>query len=335
MIFKKFDHKISSIIYVLSLAFLLLFYSCSSKVEESAIDTEPSAKEVSIAESDSTADSHSSSSNFQSFKINQSWSQEPSGYERNVFYKYPENGNNNNPVAILLHGAGGTPQIELDEYNYLINHILVAPEGYDQGWNIAREDSKAPDLDFIKKIILHLKTFEKINTDQISIIGHSNGAALVNQLLIELESESFKKAVFTFCQLNTFQYREGSFWARSNIDSEVHDLEVLPASNNRKILSFAGTEDGACIYYGGEGIHKYNFVNAEVAAFAWAKAFGYEGVQIENPIEEAAPLENFYRFSYLDSRVIHYKLQGAGHGWEQNFDGKEVAKPIIKNFIEN
>ena len=199
-------------------------------------------------------------------------------------------------------------QIELDEYKYLINHILVAPEGYDQGWNIAKEDTKAPDLDFIKKIILHLKTFEKIDTDQISIIGHSNGAALVNQLLIELESESFKKAVFTFCQLNAFQYREGSFWARSNIDSEVHDLAVLPASNNRKILSFAGTEDTACIYYGGEGIHKYNFVNAELAAFVWAKAFGYEGVQIENPIEEAAPLENFYRFSYLDGKVIHLSL---------------------------
>jgi poly(3-hydroxybutyrate) depolymerase len=229
--------------------------------------------------------------------------------------------------------------LKLDEYNYLINHILVAPEGYDQGWNIAKEDTKAPDLDFIKKIIIHLKTFEKIDADQISIIGHSNGAALVNQLLIELESESFKKAVFTFCQLNAFQYREGSFWARSNIDSEVHDLEVLPATNNRKILSFAGTEDTACIYYGGEGIHKYNFVNAELAAFVWAKAFGYEGVQIENPIEEAAPLENFYRFSYLDGKVIHYKLQGAGHGWEQdnkwNDDGKRLGETIIKNFIEN
>ena len=87
-----------------------------------------------------------------------------------------------------------------------MNHILVAPQGYDSSWNIAKETSKAPDLDFIKKIILELKTFEKVDSNQISIIGHSNGAALINQLLIELESESFKKAVFTFCQLNTLQY---------------------------------------------------------------------------------------------------------------------------------
>ena len=297
---------------IIILLFFFIFGSCS-QTEESDLKT-------------------NSPLGIQSFKIKQSWSQKPNGYERNVFYKYPENDNNINPVAILLHGAGGDAQIEISEYNYLVNHILVAPEGYDRSWNIAKETSKAPDLDFIKKIILELKTFEKVDSNQISIIGHSNGAALINQLLIELESESFKKAVFTFCQLNTLQYREGSFWARSNIDSELHDLEVLPASNNRRILSFAGTEDRACPYYGGEGIYKYNFVNAEQAAFIWAKVNGFKGVQIENPVQGP---ENFYRFSYMNGKVIHYKLQGAGHGFEQNFDGREVSKPIIKNFIEN
>jgi len=87
--FKKFNKRISTITCILLLVFLQLFYSCSSKGEESA------------------ADNQSSSFSVQSFKINQSWSQEPDGYERNVFYKYPENANNNNPVAILLHGAGG------------------------------------------------------------------------------------------------------------------------------------------------------------------------------------------------------------------------------------
>ena len=126
--------------------------SCSSKGEEPVLETESPVEEVPFVESDSTTDSQSSSSSVESFKIKQSWSQEPDGHERNVFYKYPENGNNNNPVAIVLHGAGGTPQFELDENNFLINHILVAPEGYDRGWNIAKEDTKAPDLDFIKKL---------------------------------------------------------------------------------------------------------------------------------------------------------------------------------------
>jgi len=319
---------------VFLISFFISLNSCSSKGEEPVLETESLVEEVQFVESNSTTDSQSSSS-VESFKIKQSWSQQPDGYERSVFYKYPENDNNNNPVAILLHGAGGDAQIEISEYSYLVNHILVAPQGYDASWNIAKETSKAPDVDFISKIIIELKTFENIDTDQISIIGHSNGAALINQLLIEFESESFKTAVFTFCQLNTFQYREESFWSRSNIDYEEHDLQVSPPSNKRSILSFAGTEDGACPYYGGEGIYGYNFVNAEDAAFIWAKTFGYEGDQIENPIEEAAPLENFFKFSYMDGKVTHYKLQGAGHGFEQNFDGREVSKSIIKNFIEN
>ena len=316
----------------LILLFAISLFSCSTKGEELALEAESTIEEVPIVENSSTTNNQLSSSEIQSFKINQSWSQQPDGYERSVFYKYPENDNNNNPVAILLHGAGGDAQIEISEYSYLVNHILVAPQGYDDSWNIAKESSKAPDADFISKIIIELKTFENIDTDQISIIGHSNGAALINQLLIEFESESFKTAVFTFCQLNTFQYREESFWSRSNIDSEEHDLQVSPPSNNRSILSFAGTEDTACPYYGGEGIYGYNFVNAEDAAFIWAKTFGYEGDKIENPIEE---LENFFKFSYMDGKVTHFRLQGAGHGFEQNFDGREVSKPIIKNFIEN
>tara|TARA_B100000768_G_scaffold111011_1_gene102914 strand:+ start:381 stop:713 length:333 start_codon:yes stop_codon:yes gene_type:complete len=104
---------------VFLISFFILLNSCSSKGEEPVLETESLAEEVPFVESDSTTDSQSSSS-VDSFKIKQSWSQQPDGYERNVFYKYPENSNNNNPVAIVLHGAGGTPQIELDENNYLI-----------------------------------------------------------------------------------------------------------------------------------------------------------------------------------------------------------------------
>lgn len=43
MIFKKFDHKISSIIYVLSLAFLLLFYSCSSEEDNNSVPATPTS----------------------------------------------------------------------------------------------------------------------------------------------------------------------------------------------------------------------------------------------------------------------------------------------------
>ena len=300
----------------------IVLFSCSSKGKVLDIETKVITEEASIVDSNLATE-------IQSFKINQSRSQQPNSYERTVFYKYPENDNNNSPVVIALHGSGGNAKEEINKYSYLDSHLIVAPQGYNGSWNIARESSKAPDVDFINKIIIELKTFEKIDSDQISIIGYSNGSALINQLLIELESESFKTAVCKFSQLNTLQYREESFWSRSNIDSDDHDLQVLPTSKNRRILSFAGTEDSTCPYYGGIGIFDYNFINAEEAAFIWAKTLGYKGDQIENPILET---ENYYRFSYMDGKVIHYKLLGAGHGFGNLI---EESKLIIKKFVNN
>ena len=270
-----------------------------------------------------------SPSSTESFKINQSWSQEVNGYQRNVFYKYPENNSSNNPVAIVLHGNGGEARNEINQFNYLTKHVIIAPQGYKKSWNIGREESKAPDVDFINKIITHLDNLKNIDKNDISIIGYSNESALINQLLIELKSINFKSAVCTFSQLNTLQYRNGSFWLRSNIEFDVHDLRVSP-TNNKRILSFAGTGDNVCPYNGGLGIFNYNFINAEEAAFIWAKTNDYNGKQITNPDQEH---ENFYKFSYLNGKVVHYKLQGAGHGFSENF--KEKSKTIIKNFIEN
>lgn len=264
----------------------------------------------------------------QSFEINQSWSQEPDGFNRNVFYRYPVNDNSSNPVAIVLHGNGGDAENEINKYSFLTKHVIVAPQGYKKSWNIGREESKAPDVDFIGKIITQIVDLKNIDKNKISIIGYSNGSALINQLLIELKSINFESAVCAFSQLNTLQYRNGTFWSRSSIDSDVHDLRVSP-NNNKRILSFAGTEDKVCPYYGGLGIFNYNFINAEEVAFIWAKANNYQNQKINNPTLES---ENIYKFSYLQGNVVHYKLVGAGHGFNEKL--KEKTNKLIKDFIE-
>ena len=189
----------------------------------------------------------------QSFEIKQTWSQHPDGYQRSVFFKYPKNDNNNIPVLILLHGNGGNAKKIINEYDYIENHLIVSPQGYKKSWNIGRETSKAPDVEFINEVIERLKTFKNIDTQDISIVGYSNGSALINQLLIELKTESFKKAICLFSQLNRLQYRDNSFWSRSNINLDIHDIKTIPP-NFRKILSFTGTNDTTCPYYGGLGI---------------------------------------------------------------------------------
>ncbi len=264
----------------------------------------------------------------QSFEINQTWSQNPNGYKRSVFFKYPENDNNNIPILILLHGNGGNAKEIINEYDHIDNHLIVSPQGYKKSWNIGRETSKAPDVEFINEVIERLKTFKNIDIQDISIIGYSNGSALVNQLLIELKTESFKKAICLFSQLNKLQYRDNEFWSRSNINSDIHDIKTIP-QNFRKILSFSGTKDTTCPYYGGLGVFDYDFINSEEVAFIWAKTMGYNSDRIKDPEQI---FDNFFKFSYLNDRVIHYRLEGARHGLDPRF---EKVKNLVKAFIEN
>ena len=67
----------------------IVLFSCSSKGKVLDIETKVITEEASIVDSNLATE-------IQSFKINQSRSQQPNSYERTVFYKYPENDNNNN-----------------------------------------------------------------------------------------------------------------------------------------------------------------------------------------------------------------------------------------------
>ena len=57
---------------------------------------------------------------------------------------------------------------------------------------------------------------------------------------------------------------------------------------------------------------------------------GYDGLEITDDLSEEGP-ENFFKYSYLDGEIVHYRLQGAGHGFR---DMNPNANQIIKDFIE-
>ena len=261
------------------------------------------------------------------FEITQKWSQEPYGYSRKVFVKVPENNLDKYPVVIVLHGNGGSANTFVNKFNYIDNHIIIAPQGYLKSWNIRKEKSKAPDIDFITEIFSYLKKMKNIESENISIIGSSNGSALVNQLLIESDEEAFKKAVCKVSQLNSFQYRDEKFWAQSK--NNLFNTPCIPKPG-RKILCLAGSDDKTANYYGGQGVLGYVFLNAQNSAYVLAKAMGYNGLEITDDLSLEGP-ENFFKYSYLEDQVVHYRLQGAGHGFG---DMTPNADNIIKNFIE-
>ena len=56
---------------------------------------------------------------------------------------------------------------------------MVFAQGYRESWNIVSERSKADDRGFIEAIVLKLATFKNVDSNDFTIMGVSNGAALV------------------------------------------------------------------------------------------------------------------------------------------------------------
>ena len=83
----------------------------------------------------------------------------------------------------------------MSQYLNLDSYILVALQGYNNRWNIQTESTKADDLDYIENIISQLKTYSDVDANNISLLGSSNGAAMVNRAMIELPAGTFKNAI--------------------------------------------------------------------------------------------------------------------------------------------
>jgi len=243
-------------------------------------------------------------------KIEQSWKQEPSGFTRKAVVHIPNNTKKQMPLLIVLHGKGGNAARFINAYKYIDNHIIVAPQGYLNCWNVAREESKAPDVEYIRLLIESLKKYDNVNGSEICILGSSNGAALLSQLLIELDAEVFQKAISLMGELNTYQYQQNTFRIQGE-HGDFHHSKV--PSERQELLTINGTDDTLVPYLGGVGVLKYEFLSAQLSTYLWAKAMGYQG-EILPDANGIEILDGIIKYNYLDEQVTHYKLKGARHG---------------------
>merc|ERR1711953_1415514 len=87
-------------------------------------------------------------------QIDQTWSQEPSGYTRTAKVAIPATSAGQKvPVVFHLHGNGGQGNTR-PFGNFLGDDcIIVAPDGYERSWNVYSEKSKADDVQFILDLI--------------------------------------------------------------------------------------------------------------------------------------------------------------------------------------
>ncbi|MEC7610128.1 MAG: hypothetical protein VX964_08145, partial [Verrucomicrobiota bacterium] len=278
----------------------------------------------------SMTDNPDSLSDVSQLSHTQSWSQETS-YKRVALIKYPNSNAQSHPVLIVLHGAGSNAYSMMSGYLNLDNYILVALQGYNNRWNIQTESTKADDLDYIENIINQLKTYSDVDANNISLLGSSNGAAMVNRAMIELPAGTFKNAITLASQLSTDQYNNNTFWGDDNNDG-VYDTSYT-LSQDLRVLSLHGTGDDLIPYDGGyAGFIDRTFLAAQDSIFYIANSLGYSGAQETG----TTPFinNNIVKYEYFSGDVIHYQFMG--NGADHGLSGfRNDVLNIIDNFISD
>ena len=267
--------------------------------------------------------------------ITKSWSQEPSGWTYPIDISVPDVDVTENglPVCILLHGSGGNGYDMLLEWStFLTDHILIAPSGYWDSWNIANEPSEAPDVEMVDDLINQLQTYDNVNSNKIRILGHSNGSALANRIFIENTNPGVDIICPIASQLSDIQYHNDNFYYPSGEtggdDYAGYDMMSIPLTG-RKYLNICNTNDPIIPYYGGwaMGIGIY-YIHSLGAIYIIATSQGYEGIELTE--EEGVEIESssVFEYSYLSNQVVH--LRGIA---EHYID--DTQRQYIINFFES
>ena len=191
------------------------------------------------------------------------------------------------------------------------------------------EFSDADDLRFIEAIVKKLAVYDNVQADNFSVMGNSNGAAMVNQLAIESELPNLRNYVTAVSPLNVYQHDGQNFKAKGPDNS--YRVVATPMSGKR-LMNISGTADALVPYHGGLSSYipakdgKLGFVDAEESIFLWARQMGYVGEKLSEPSSVEGQLAIF---SYLDGDVIHYKVINAGH------DASEaISEEVLLGFLE-
>lgn len=241
--------------------------------------------------------------------ISKTWSQEPNGYTYPVRVRVPTGPvpTDGFPVCILLHGNGGNGNGMVTQFaNVLECHVLVAPTGYQNSWNICAENSDAPDVEMVTDLVNLIQGYSNIDSNHIRVVGVSNGSALANRVFIENTDPGLDIICGIVSHLNEPQYHSGGFYkpsATTNSSSPFCGYDVLtnPLST-RKYLSISNTNDSLIPYIGGNSPVGVDFLSAENAIYTIAQNQGYSGAQLAIGTTMGNPAVT--EFSYLSGNVV-------------------------------
>lgn len=247
-----------------------------------------------------------------SISIKKTWSQQPNGYTypMNIFVPTGAVPQGGFPVCILLHGNGGNGPGMVNQFlSTLSCHILVAPSGYQNSWNICAENSDAPDVEMIQDLVNNLQGYTNVNPNKIRILGSSNGAGLANRVFIENTNPGIDIICAIVSHLNEPQYHSGNFYkpgSTTEPSGSFCGYNVLATPlKSRKYLSISNDNDNLIPYLGGTSVVGLSFLAAETAALTIAKYKGHTNNILAAGVTMGDP--SITEFSYLSGDVVHLK----------------------------
>jgi poly(3-hydroxybutyrate) depolymerase len=264
--------------------------------------------------------------NSTSISITKTWSLQPNGYTYPISISVPSGPvpSGGFPVCILLHGNGsqnpgnlaGPPMLSPLQFGSVLScHILVAPTGFQNSWNICTENSDAPDVDMIKDLVNNLQSYSNVNRNKIRVLGTSNGAGLANRVFIENTNPGIDIVCAIVSHLNDYQYHSGNFYKPSSITNSNssfcgYDIVASPLTTT-KYLSISNENDSLIPYAGGRSNVGATFLPAETAALNIAKYKGYTGSILTSGTVIGSGTTAITEFSYLSGNVVHIKGNAA------------------------
>lgn len=266
--------------------------------------------------------------------ITKSWTQEPGGWNYPIAILVPDGAPpaGGFPTCILLHGNGGNGPGMIPGFAKLLDdHVLIAPSGYQNSWNICRENSKAPDVKMVTELVDRLRDFDNLNGAAIRILGFSNGASLANRVFMEDDDESIDTICAVVSQLSDTMARGGNYYRPTTAPDPKSpfcgfNTEVVPA-NGRRYLGISNENDNIIPYEGGWSPVGIAFLDSRVAAYEVARSQGYVGeANLGDGVEIGD--SDVFKYDYLDDRVVH--LRGfAVHGMN------ETQRAFLGDFLSD
>ena len=245
--------------------------------------------------------------------IKKAWEQQPNGYVYPIDIKVPESVGpiEGFPICVLLHANGSNGRRIINQFSSVLDdHILIAPTGYLNSWNICDERSNAPDLEMVDELVNTLSNYSNINLNKIRILGSSNGAGLANNIFIQNENPNIDIICAVVSHLNIPQYHDNNFYKYTTVTNPMSAFcgyeEITNPISSRKYLSISNINDPTIPYLGGNSKVGLDFLNAEDAIFYIAKNQGFTGEKLP---PEGSALGNpiIFEYSYLSGDVVHIK----------------------------